>query len=136
MGKAYSEDLRLIVLKAIDGGMSKMQAHKTYGVSRSTIDDWLRLREEQGHVRDKPPQHTKRGALSDVEIFGDFADRHYGTTLRHMAHAWEQETGQHLSRNTFSLALRQLDWTRKKRVSSIANAIPSNAKPSLSKSTK
>lgn len=114
MGRAYSEDLRLKVLKALAGGMSKMQVHKTFKVSRSTIDVWLHLRVEQGHVRDKPPRHQKRGALCDMTTFGDFADHHHGMTLRQMAAAWEQETGQHLSRNTFSLALRHLNWTRKK----------------------
>jgi transposase len=136
MGKAHSEDLRLHILKALDGGMSKMQAHKTFGVSRSTIDDWLRLRDEQGHVRDKPPRHLKRGALSDEVVFGSFADRYKGTTLRQMAQAWEQETGQRLSRNTFSIALRRLNWTRKKRVSSTASATPSNVKLFSSKSIK
>jgi len=133
MGRAHCEALRLQVLKALDGGMSKMQAHRTFEVSRTSIDDWLRLRDEQGHVRDKPAHHTKRGALSDLEVFGDFAKRYHGTTLRHMAAAWEQETGQRLSRNTFSLALRQLNWTRKKRVSSTASVIPSNARSSCSK---
>ena len=46
MGKAYSQDLRLRVIAAIDGGMSKMVAHKTFCISRSTIDDWLALRAE------------------------------------------------------------------------------------------
>jgi hypothetical protein len=32
-----------------------------------------------------------------------------------MAHAWQQEQGQQLSINTFSLALKALGWTRKKR---------------------
>src|SRR5688500_8313576 len=105
MGKAYSQDLRLKVLGALDSGMSKMQAHKTFHVSRSTIDDWLRLRTEQGHVRDAPARHKKGGALGDLKVFGAFASRHQGATLKQMVAAWEQETGQHLSINTFSLAL-------------------------------
>lgn len=118
MGKAYSQDLRLKVLNALDKGMSKMQAHQSFAVSRSTIDDWLRLRAEQGHLRDKAPRHQKRGALSDLEVFGAFADPHSGATLKQMAVAWEQETGQHLSINTFSLALQKLRWTHKKSLSS------------------
>jgi len=50
MGKPYSEDLRLRVLSALDGGMSKMKAHQSFSVSRSTIDDWLKLRERTGSV--------------------------------------------------------------------------------------
>ena len=128
MGRAYSQDLRLRVLGAVDGGMNKMQAHKTFRVSRSTIDDWLRLRAEQGHVRDRAPRHPKAGgALGDVELFGAFAARHSGATLKQMAEVWKQQTGQELSINTFSLALKRLGWTRKKRVFSTASATPSDA---------
>ena len=75
-----------------------MQAPQTFRVSRSTIDDWLRLRAEQGHVLDKAPLHTKAGgALGDVEVFGAFAMRHSGATLKQMAEVWKHETGQELS---------------------------------------
>ena len=105
MGRAYSQDLRLRVLEAIDGGMNKMQAHRMFRVSRSTIDDWLRLRAEQGHVQVKAPRHTKAGgALGDTERFSAFAARHSGATLKQMAQAWQHQTGQELSINTFSLA--------------------------------
>jgi len=50
MGKPYSNDLRLRVLKALDGGMNKMTAHKTFCVSRSTIDHWIALRARTGSV--------------------------------------------------------------------------------------
>lgn len=128
MGVAYSEDLRWRVLKAIDGGMSKMQAHRTFVVSRSTIDDWIALRSATGGVRAKTP--ARRGpapAISDLEAFAGFAQRHNGATLSQMAQAWQRETGQALSINTFSLALKRLGWTRKKRASSIENVIRSNA---------
>jgi hypothetical protein len=48
MGKSCSVDLRLRVLSAVDDGMSKMAAHQMFQVSRSTIDDWLKLRAETG----------------------------------------------------------------------------------------
>jgi transposase len=131
MGRAYSQDLRLRVLEAIDDGLSKMQAHQTFRVSRSTIDDWLRLRAEQGHVRDKAVLRTKAGgALGDTEVFGAFAARQSGATLKQMAEVWQDETGQELSINTFSLALQRLGWTRKKRVFSTASAMPYDAKSS------
>ena len=133
MGRSYSQDLRLRVLQAVDGEMTKMQAHKTFAVSRSTIDDWLRLRAEQGHVRDKAPRHLKKGgALGDQELFGAFAVRWSGATLKQMVQAWKEETGQTLSINTFSLALRRLGWTRKKRAFSTASATRSNVRSSSS----
>lgn len=131
MGRAYSQDLRLRVLEAIDGGMSKMQAHRTFRVSRSTIDDWLLLRAEQGHLRDKPRVRANSGgALGDKEMFAAFAARHHHSTLEQMSEAWAEETGQKLSINTFSLALKRLGWTRKKRVSSMPNVTTPDAKSS------
>ncbi len=128
MGRSYSEDFRLRVLQRIDAGMSKMQAHRSFGVSRSTLDDWLGLRAAQGHVRDKARVQVRRGALSEGEVFGEFAARHRGATLGQMANAWQQEKGQLLSRNTFSLALKAVGWTRKKRVFSTRSGVRKNAR--------
>jgi len=64
--------------------------------------------------------------------FEAFATRHCGSTLGQMAEAWQQETGQSLSRNTFSLALRGLGWTRKKRASSTPSATRQSARLSSS----
>ncbi len=129
MGKAYSQDLRFRVLAAVDSGMSKMAVHTTFRISRSTIDDWLALRTAQGHVRPKAP--VRRGpqpAIADLEAFKAFAQRHSGCTLEQMAQAWQHETGRTLSRNTFSLALRKIGWTRKKRASPTLSAMRSNGK--------
>jgi transposase len=115
MGAPYSQDLRLRVLAALDGGMSKMKAHQTFLVARSTIDDWLQLRAHTGGVAVLPP--VRRGplpAIQDLGVFEEFATRHCYKTLAGMQDAWEQERGQRLSDNTFSLALRRIGWTRKK----------------------
>ena len=76
MGRSYSEDLRLKVLDVVDCGLSKMQAHRVFRVSRSTIDDWLHLRAEQGHVQTKPPVRSRGGALGNACGFSEFVSRH------------------------------------------------------------
>ena len=76
MGRSYSEDLRLKVLAAVDCGLSKMQAHRVFRVSRSTIDDWLNLRAEQGPVQTKPPVRSRGGALGNACSFDEFVSRH------------------------------------------------------------
>jgi transposase len=118
MGRPYSPDLRLRVLAALDSGMSKMAAHQTFGVSRSTIDDWLRLREQTGGVqantsydRGRPP------ALPDTLVVRPFVQKHQHRTLEQMALAWQEEGGQRLSRMTFSTTLRRRGYTRKKELS-------------------
>ncbi len=115
MGKAYSVDLRLRVLSAIDGGLSKTQAHKTYQVSRSTIDDWLALREQTGGVHVMSSRAGRKGLPQD-EAFESFVLRHQHSTLEQMRVAWHEERKQKLSLMSFSRALRAAGYTRKKRV--------------------
>lgn len=128
----YSEDLRVRVLRHVDSGQSKMSAHKTFGVSRSTIDRWLELRARTGSLKANTTyRRGKAPAINDLEAFADFAGRHSGCTLAQMAIAWEQETGQKLTLMPFSIVLRRIGWTRKKRVFSTASAARKNAAPSL-----
>lgn|SRR4028119_18268 len=130
MGKAYSEDLRLRVLEAIDDGMSKMTAHRTFRVSRSTIDDWQKLRAQTGTVAPQARKEPEQPRALAGAIFGEFAQRHQGQTLEQMALAWEQEQGRKLSVMSFSRALGCLGWTRKKRVGATKNATNNSAPPS------
>lgn len=132
MGKAYSVDLRLRVLAAIDGGLSKMQAHQTFQISRSTIDDWLRLRAQTGSVQAPQPRRNRRG-LGAQEGFAAFAQRHGHRTLQQMQQAWQQERQQSLSTMSFSRALRQRGYTRKKRAISTGNGASKSVKPLSSK---
>lgn len=122
MRAAYSKDFRLHVLSAVDGGMSKQTAHLTFGVSRSTLDDWLKLRQETGDVAATTVYpHGRARAISDMKAFEQFAQLHSGATLKQMAAAWQAQTGQKLSISTMSVALRRIGWTRKKRVSCTAS---------------
>ena len=132
MGKAYSVDLRLRVLGAIDSGLSKMQAHQSFQISRSTIDDWQRLRVQTGSVQ-APARHSGGLGLGAQEGFTAFAKRHQHSTLHQMRQAWQQETQQSVSIMSFSRALRQHGYTRKKRVTSTENGARKSAKPLSSK---
>ena len=131
MGAPYSEDLRRRVLSAVDGGMSKMNAYKTFQVSRSTIDDWVKLRATTGALHAK----TRRGcigkrAVPDLGVFEAFAERHRHATLGQMKQAWQAEKGQVLSEQTFSTMLSRLGWTRKQRAISTASETLRNEPPS------
>ena len=128
MGAPYSEDLRLRVLAAIDGGLSKMAAHRTFNISRSTIDHWLKRRKKTGSVSATTIYYRGRQPLlPDTAAVHAFIQAHQHCTLAQMALAWEKESGQKLSLMTFSSRLRQLGYTRKKRVTSTASAAPKNA---------
>jgi transposase len=47
---AYSKDLRLKALAALDGGITRREVQDLFGVSRSTIKRWLRRRRQTGDV--------------------------------------------------------------------------------------
>ncbi len=50
MGKPYSVDLRKRVVAAIEGGMSRNQAARQFGVAISTAIGWMRRVEQTGSV--------------------------------------------------------------------------------------
>ena len=50
MGKPYSLDLRKRVVAAIEGGMSRNQAAKQFGVAISTAIGWMQRVDETGSV--------------------------------------------------------------------------------------
>src|SRR6476661_8701834 len=52
--KAYSLDLRTRVLAAIDGGMSRANAVRTFQVSLGSIKRWLCLRQTGSALAPKP----------------------------------------------------------------------------------
>lgn len=52
--KAYSQDLRERVVRAVDQGYKQTDIIKLFGVSRATIKRYLKQRRETGHVKKKP----------------------------------------------------------------------------------
>ena len=51
---ANSNDLRLKVLDALDRGLPRKEVAKLFGISRTTITRYLKLRERTGDVAPKP----------------------------------------------------------------------------------
>jgi len=114
--KAYSKDLRLRVLAAVDRGMPSAEVAKTFGVSVSTIKRYLRLREHTGDVQPKPipgPPARKRMILeeelpSQVRLNPDL-------TLEEHSELFEETHGVEVSTATVSRALKRLGLPLKKR---------------------
>ena len=129
MSKGYSIDLRERVLQAVEEGMSKMTAHRTFHISRSTIDHWFALREQTGSVS---PRAMRCGGTSSLqgEAFEEFVQRQAHATLGEMSRAWQQQTGVSLTAMSFSRALNGLGWSRKKRVGVTRSATKRRARSS------
>jgi len=114
--KAYSQDLRAKVLRAVDQGYARGEIIKLLGVSRATIKRYLKQRREMGDVAPKaipgrPP--TKLGPLQ-AEL-GAQLQAHDDVSLAEHCRLWEQSHGVQVSPTTMSRAIKRLGWTRKKR---------------------
>lgn len=114
--KAYSQDLRERVLRAVDQGIPRSEIVHVLGVSLATIGRYLKQRRETGQVRPRaiPGRPSKKvkslqaGLQEQLETFPD-------ATLAQHCQYWEQMHGMQISRWSMSRAINQLDWTRKKR---------------------
>src|SRR5689334_18818417 len=115
--KAYSEDLRLRVLAALDGGMSRAQAAHTFQVSTSSIDRWRAQRNALGHLRSKrSPGRPRKIAMSAETHLRAQLNASPDATLPEHVSAWAEAHTPSLSRWTMSRAIARLRFSRKKRV--------------------
>jgi transposase len=68
--RAYSKDLRLKVLAAIDRGVPRKEVAQIFGVSLPTIKRWLKRRRETGDVEPKqiPGPPARKGAALEQAL--------------------------------------------------------------------
>ncbi len=114
--KAYSKDLRLRVLAAVDRGMPRAEVAKTFGVSVSTIKRYLKLRRQTGDVRPKPipgPPARKRAILE--EMLPAQIKLNPDLTLQEHCELLEETRGVEVSTATVSRAFKRLGLPLKKR---------------------
>jgi transposase len=114
--RAYSQDLRQRILRAVDQGQSRAEIIKTFAVSRSTIKRYLKLRRETGDVKPKaiPGRPSKKGAALQAGLLPQL-EAHPDVTLAEHCQLWETTYGVQVSSATMSRAIRCLNWTRKKK---------------------
>ena len=113
--KAYSEDLRKKIVDAIERGMPKAQAARTFGVGISTVKRYatkVRRGEslEPGKAPGKRPKIDERvGKLLEE----DLKERPF-VTLRERCEYVEALSGVSVSRSTMWSAIARVGSTRKK----------------------
>jgi transposase len=116
---AYSKDLRLRVLAAVDRGLPRRQVANLFGVSLSTIKRWVKRRREGEDLEPKPSTGRKRRILATSEekreLWKQLEEDDEATLERH-CELWEERRGVRVSLATMSRAIRnKLGWTLKKR---------------------
>ena len=114
--KAYSEDLRERVVRAVDQGMSRSEVVRLFGVSEASIKRYLKQRRETGSIASKvipgcPPR--KKEMLQ--ERLQPQLEAHPDATLEEHCRLWEAQTGVKVSTSTMRRAILRLRWTWKKK---------------------
>ena len=114
---AYSKDLRLKVLSAIDRGIPRREVTGLFGVSRSTIKRWLKRRRQTGDVntRKTPGRPSVKGKALR-QWLPEQLKSNPDLTLREHCEAFEDERGVEVSEATMSRNIRRLpgEWPLKK----------------------
>ena len=113
--KAYSEDLRERVRRAVDQGRPRAEIVQLFGVFLATIKRYLKQRRDEGHVRPKaiPGRTPKKRAKLEAGLEEQLR-AHDDATLEQHCELWEQAHGEAVSRWTMGRAMAHLGWSRKK----------------------
>ena len=132
--KAYSQDLRQRVLRAVDAGQTQAEIAKTFAVSVATIKRYLKQRREIGHVQPKaiPGRPAKKGAVLQAHLRAQL-EAHPDATREEHCQLFKAEQGLEVSTASISRARAALGWTRKKRRSWPGNKMKELGQPGASK---
>jgi transposase len=112
--KAYSEDLRVKILEAVDRGMPKSEAARTFGVSRSSVKRYAAARREgrplvpKKHPGSKPKLDERARKLLEVDV----EDRP-AITLKDRCRFLQEMVGVSVSESTLSRLLRKMGFSPK-----------------------
>ena len=113
--KAYSEDLRKRIVDAVERGMAKSQAARTFGVSLSSVKRYVGMASEgrsltpkkRPGLRPKIDEQTKRLLEADLQ-------ERPAATLPQRREFLKRVGGVRVSDSTVSRMLKRMGWTRKK----------------------
>jgi transposase len=131
--KAYSRDLRIRALDALDLGTPRPEVIRLFGVSTATLTRWRRRQRETGSLavsrRPGPPgpklAGLKAGLLPRLQ-------GHPDATLEEHCQWWEETRGVRVSHATMSRVITQhFGWTRKKSLGGRASAVTRSGPPGV-----
>ena len=115
---AYSKDLRLRVLEAVDRGVPRKEVANLFGVSLSTIKRYIKRRRAGQDLEPRRSTGRKRRILASAEekhLLWEQLENNDEATLERHCELWEQKRGVRVSIATMSRAIRnKLGWTYKK----------------------
>ena len=110
--KAYSTDLRVKILEAVDKGMPKSEAARAFGVSRSSVKRYAAARREGRPLTPKkhPGSKPKLDERARKVLEADVEDRPSITPLKERCRFLEEMVGISVSESTLSRLLRKMGF--------------------------
>jgi transposase len=112
--KPYSEDLRIRIVQAVEGGTSKSAAARLFGVSLSSVKRYLRI--AQRGVSLAPRKGGGRPPKTDQtaqKLLGEDVEERPAATVSERRRYLEHTTGKALSDSTLKRLLKRLGFSRK-----------------------
>ena len=104
--------MRRKALAAVKRGERKIDVSKMFGISRNTLDLWIKREAETGDCRAITNyQQGCRQKITDLERFRAFVEQHGGKTQAQLAALW----GEGVTQQNISAAMQKLAISRKKR---------------------
>src|SRR5215204_533706 len=129
---AYSEDLILWnkIVETLRRGMTKSEAARTFGVSRSSVKRYAKLAEEGRSLAPKkrPGSKPKLDERSSKLLEEDLKERPF-ITLQQRCEYLRAVASVEVSRSTMCRAIKRMNSTRKKGVDRLQNATSSSEPP-------
>ncbi|CAN5682979.1 hypothetical protein BH24ACT22_BH24ACT22_02060 [soil metagenome] len=114
---AYSKDLRLGVLRAVERGIPRRKIADLFGISRPTIGRYVKLKASGEDLAPKPSPGRKAKILDDPEhkrILWEQLEENDTATLEEHCEMFDRKRGVLVSVATMSRAVRKLGWSFKK----------------------
>jgi transposase len=111
---AYSTDLRVRILEAVDKGMPKSEAARTFRVSRSSIKRYAAARREgrpltpKKHPGSKPKLDERARKILEADV-----EERPSITLKERCRFLEEMVGISVSKSTLSRLLRKMGFSPK-----------------------
>jgi transposase len=112
---AYSEDLRKKIVEALMRGMSKTEAARSFGVSRSSVKRYAAMaREGQPLAPKKRPGSKPKLEEGAKKLLESDLEQRPSATLPERREYLKQVAGAQVSESTVSRMLKRMGWSRKK----------------------
>ena len=131
MSSSYSLDLRVRVVAKFDEGFSYDDVGEMFSVHPRTVRRWVKLRDEEGHLDDRPhgggPVPTLDVAgLAELRRLHEADEDAY---LHELAERLSQSVGKPVSVGIVGRELAKMGITRKKNASKRRSKTPPKSKP-------